>query len=67
MDLDLGAEDDDGAAGGPGGRGFHGPWVPSLIAGVAWCWSGWVGRTVMGSQAVTAAGAQGQVELRETP
>jgi hypothetical protein len=38
-----------------------------LIAGVAWCWLGWVGRTVMGSQAVTAAGAQGQVELRETP
>jgi hypothetical protein len=55
------------AAGGPGGRGFHGPWVPSLIAGVAWRWLGWVGRTVMGSQAVTAAGAQGQVELRETP
>jgi len=26
-----------------------------------------VGRTVMGSQAVTMAGAQGQVELRETP
>ena len=47
--------------------GFHGPWVPSLIAGVAWCWLGWVGRTVMGSQAVTMAGAQGRVELRETP
>ena len=39
--------------------GSRGPGVPSLIAGVAWCWSGWVGRTVMRSQAVTMAGAQG--------
>jgi hypothetical protein len=50
--LISGPEDDDGPAGGPGGRGSTGPRVPSLIAGVAWCWSGWVGEDGDGSQAV---------------
>jgi hypothetical protein len=32
--------------------GSTGPRVPSLIAGMAWCWSGWVGEDGDGSQAV---------------
>ena len=48
-------------AGGPGGRGFHGPGSPSLLAGTVSCSSGRLRERVECCHAAVIASAQGQV------
>src|SRR6266581_2163772 len=61
--LFLGFGDDGGPAGGPGGRGFHGPRVLlPLAAGAVWRWSGGLrqgGDAVPGGHDVSGPGPAG--------
>lgn len=60
--LILGSGYDSDPAGGLVAGGSMGPWfAPSVIAGVASCWSGGWGRVLRRVQAVVIAVVQGQV------